>query len=109
MGVDQVLQGLVEELSDVESVDPRSLKAYAHVVDHWSMGAGAPTGFIHLTVCVLEGRSSDLLSHMADRLFLRLQGLCGRVASPAAVTLEVRQMAPSTYRKGALPGQGTAS
>lgn len=101
LDVAAVLRGLVAELSDIETVDPSAVKAYARKADRWAMGRGAPEGFIHLTVAVLDGRGPDVLSQMADRLYACLQTACGPALGDGTVslTLEVREMARATYRK----------
>ncbi len=97
-----VLDELARLMGEMESVDPEAVKAYANVRRHWSMGEGATPGFVHLTICVLSGRSLDLRSRMADRLYGSLKNHFSRSldASLASLTLEVREMDRATYRKG---------
>ncbi|MCW5939772.1 MAG: hypothetical protein KF884_00390 [Fimbriimonadaceae bacterium] len=101
LDLSSVLRGLVDELCDQPSIDPKAVKAYVRVADEWATGPGAPTAFVHLTLCLLDGRGASLRVQMADALYRRLQALCGTVAAKvgASLTLEVRQMDPETYRK----------
>jgi 5-carboxymethyl-2-hydroxymuconate isomerase len=96
-----VLSDLVDELCQQPTIDPTAVKAYARVVDTWAMGPGAARSFVHLTLCLLDGRGASLRAQMADALYRRLQALCGTAAAKvgASLTLEVRQMDSETYRK----------
>ncbi len=91
------LDRLVAVFSELETVDPASLKAYARVADHWAMGAGAPAGFASLTACVLAGRSDELRGHFADVLFAEMKALFG--VHDSSITVEIREMDRITYRK----------
>ncbi|MBX3107853.1 MAG: hypothetical protein KF743_01600 [Fimbriimonadaceae bacterium] len=94
---------LTTELSAIESVDPAAVKAYCRPAAAFSPGTGAPKGFIHLSVCVLAGRPGSVLAQMADRLdSVARTYLAGRVPYPMSLTLEIREMDPQTYRKGAV-------
>ncbi|MBX3110904.1 MAG: hypothetical protein KF857_02755 [Fimbriimonadaceae bacterium] len=97
-----VLRELADALGAMETVEPKAVKAYAHVRDTWAMGRGASPGFVHLTVCVLSGRPLDLRRQMADRLYEVLAGHFSRslAGGLASLTLEVREMDRETYRKG---------
>jgi len=96
---EKLLKALVAALSERETVDPRAVKAYARCADHWAMGDGAPPGFLHVTVCVLEGRSEEWESQTADHLYTVLLKELEEAALGASVTLEFRRMEARTYRK----------
>lgn len=97
-----VLDELASVMGSLESVDPKAVKAYANVRQHWAMGAGASPGFVHLTICVLSGRPLDLRRQMADRLYTVLAHHFSRSLADglARLTLEVREMDRETYLKG---------
>lgn len=96
--IHSLLQNLVHEFCRHETIDPRSVKAYARVDQNWVMGDGAPAEFIHLTVCVLAGRAPSLLGRISDSLYEVLQSQT-QTAFEVSRTLEIRQMDPATYRK----------
>ena len=95
------LAELAQVMGGIESVDPKAVKAYAHVREHWAMGEEAKPGFIHLTICVLSGRPLSLRRQMGDRLCETLKTRFSRslAAGQASLTLEVREMDPATYLK----------
>ncbi len=99
--VEGVLNELVDELAGFDTVESRAIKAYARVCESWAMGSGAKEGFIHLTLCVLDGRDPSLLAQMADGLYHRLRTACHQAweSGKAGLTVEVRQMDRATYRK----------
>ncbi|MBS1716050.1 MAG: hypothetical protein JST30_17115 [Armatimonadetes bacterium] len=100
VAVDDLLKSLADGLALRETVDPAAVKAYARVAAHWAMGQGAPESFVHLTVCVLEGRTPEWESETSDVLYGLLAAGLGPVAATASVTLEFRRMERRTYRKG---------
>ena len=102
--VDDILQALVDELAGRVTVDPKSVKAYARIADQWAMGPGAPAGFVHLTVCVLEGRTREWESETSDALYRLMTERLGTLANGASVTLELRRMEAATYRKAGTAG-----
>lgn len=99
--LDDLLERLVTSFSQFPSVDPPSVKARAQVYAYWTSGMGAPPNFVHLTVCVLDGRPSSLLGEMADALYQILRDSYHAEVSrnEVSLTLEVRQMNRETYRK----------
>lgn len=101
VNLSEILADLTSHFCEFETIDPLSVKSYVRVSEVYQTGPGAPTGFVHLTICVLEGRPSDLLSRMSDSLFSRLQTHFHPYLSSrkVGVTLELRQMASATYRK----------
>lgn len=94
--VKALLSQLVAEFCTHETIDSKSVKAYARVSDNWVMGEGAPPEFIHLAICVLAGRDPSLIRRISDSLYSVLKA---RVQTEASVTLEVRQMDPAAYHK----------
>ncbi|MCB0826537.1 MAG: hypothetical protein KDC26_10135 [Armatimonadetes bacterium] len=92
---------LVTEFCKIETVEPASVKAYYRYSEWFVGGEGAPNGFVHLTICVLSGRSPEILKSMSDRLYeVGIQHLAGQVLEPISWTVEVREMDRDTYRKG---------
>lgn len=99
--VPDILEALVAEFSQIESVKPEAIKAYHSLQNTWVMGKGAPPGFAHLEVKLLTGRSPELLQQIADRLYgeLRSRFASSLQSSEVSLTLEVTEMHSSTYRK----------
>lgn len=99
--VPDILEALVAKLSTFESIDSKSIKSYHTLRSVWAMGEGAPTGFAHCTVAILQGRSPELRKAIADGIYavLQEQFADSRNANEASLTLEVREMDPLTYRK----------
>ncbi len=92
-----VLKNLVTIISRAETVDPKAVKAYVHVRELWEVGEGAPCGFASLQLAVLEGRSVELRSKIADELHAELsEALAG---TGLAASVEVREMNKATYKK----------
>jgi len=65
------------------------------------MGTGAPPGFAHCTVAVLEGRDQGLRKRIADAMYevLKKSFEMSLDNQEVALTLEVREMDKETYRK----------
>ncbi len=99
--VPDILEALIRRLCEYETIDSKAVKAYHTLRSVWHMGAGAPAGFAHCTVCLLSGRPIELRKRIADGMYEELReqfsdSLAGREAS---LTLEVREMDADTYRK----------
>lgn len=96
-----ILEQLVTEFCEYETIASASVKGYVTVRDIYKTGDGAAPGFIHLQVCVLAGRDPALLNQMADGLYSMMAALFARSVDQnlAGLTLEIREMAPQTYRK----------
>ena len=93
----EILAELVARFSEVETVRPEAVKAALQVVGDYATGMGHPGEFAHLEVAVLSGRPIELRQKMGD-----LMHDCMRSLWPDArvgVTVEVREMDASTYRK----------
>lgn len=93
----EILSELVARFSEVETVRPEAVKAALQVVGDYATGQGHPGEFAHLEVAVLSGRPVELRQKMSD-----LMHDCMRSLWPDArvgVTVEVREMDASTYRK----------
>lgn len=99
--IPDILEALTATLSEFESIQSASVKAYHTLRVNWAMGAGAPAGFAHLTVAILAGRPEELRREMADALYRQLQEFfaASLAEGEVAITLEVREMDPATYRK----------
>ena len=96
-----ILEELVAKAGTFDTVASKALKAYVRESPVWTTGEGHPPGFVHLTFCVLEGRSIDLLGQMADGLYevLKSRFATSVDRGSVALSLEVRLMMASTYRK----------
>lgn len=93
-----LMSDLVSVFCGHETIDSKSVKCYLRSAGVWTMGEGAPPGFIHLTICVLAGRDPSLLRRISDSLYSVLTAHVHK-ACEAAVTLEIRQMDSVVYRK----------
>lgn len=101
LDVPAVLQALVAEFSTCPSIEAKNVKAYARIAENYAMGEAAPPGFVHLTVCVLDGRDEETLEAISDRMFETLMARCAAIINDncAGVTLELREMPRWTYHK----------
>ena len=99
--IPDILEALVERLCSFDSVDPKAVKAYHHLRANWSMGAGAPPGFAHCEVSILEGRAPDLRKKIADGMYeeFRSHFDMSLENKEVGITLELREMAKDGYRK----------
>jgi len=99
--VPEILTALVECLSRFETIDSKAVKAYHLLRSNWHMGTGAPPGFAHCTVAILEGRDLDLRKRIADAMYavLKKSFEMSLDNQEVALTLEVREMDKETYRK----------
>lgn len=99
--IPDILESLVSIFSGFETVNPVAVKAYHTLRSNWVMGEGAPAGFAHLSVWVLEGRPLELREKMADTLYAEMKQQFAESAAEngVSITLEVREMAAATYRK----------
>ncbi|MBL8087039.1 MAG: hypothetical protein JNM85_03085 [Chthonomonas sp.] len=97
----ELLQKLVALASSFETVNSAAVKGYCRPSTATIMGAGAPSGFAHVTFCLMTGRPADLRGHWADAIFaLMKEHLANLVdAGECAVTVEIREMDGLTYRK----------
>lgn len=102
---DRLLPELVSLLCSFESISPASVKAYGDVREFWSMGEGAPAGFIHCEVSLLSGRAADLRGKIASAFHDCLSDHFRLLvdAHDAGVTVEIREMDAAAYRKTAAP------
>ncbi|MHB8636803.1 MAG: 5-carboxymethyl-2-hydroxymuconate Delta-isomerase [Fimbriimonadaceae bacterium] len=99
--IPDVLDRLVAALCEIETIDPKAVKAYHSLRSVWAMGAGAQPGFATCEVAVLAGRPEAVRVKIADVMFAALQDAFSRSSSADEVnlTLEVREMQRATYRK----------
>lgn len=94
---ERLLRHLVDTLCECETIDPKSVKGRWIVPQAWLLGTGGPSRFVHVTVCLLEGRPESLRSAISDRIYAALREHAP--TEDCAITLELREMAPATYRK----------
>ena len=93
------LRTLVHELSMHESIEPEKVKAFFYEHRSWAMGEGAPKGFVNLKVAMLP-RPPEVKREIADLLHAKLCELYKEslATKKAAVSVELRDMDPDTYR-----------
>jgi 5-carboxymethyl-2-hydroxymuconate isomerase len=99
--VPDILDALVARLSALETVASENVKAYHTLRSNWKVGAGAPSGFAHCTVAILEGRPAELRRAIAEGMYeeMKAQFATSFEAGEAGLTLELREMAAETYMK----------
>lgn len=99
--IQDILERLVAKLATYETIAAASIKGYHSLRSAWFMGAGAPEGFVHLTVQILAGRPDDLRVKIADGMFEELKACfpMSVESGEASFTLELREMDKLTYRK----------
>ena len=86
-------------LASFETVEPRAVKAYANVREHFALLPEGPAGFAHVEVSLMRGRSLELRKAIADAMRARvLDEFEEKVAQgEIAITVEIREMDPDTY------------
>jgi 5-carboxymethyl-2-hydroxymuconate isomerase len=99
--IQDILERLVGKLATFETIAPASIKGYHSLRSTWSMGAGGPEGFVHLTVQILTGRPDELRVRIADEMFAELKACFSMSveSGEASLTMELREMDKLTYRK----------
>jgi len=99
--IPDILEALVGALSKAETIDSKAVKAYHTLRSNWHMGEGAPPGFAHCTVGILEGRSLELRKSISDSLYgvLQREFKYSIENHEVSLTLELREFAKETYRK----------
>lgn len=93
------LRTLVSELSEHSSIESKSVKAFFYEHRSWAMGEGAPKGFVNLKIAMLP-RSEEDKKEIADKMHAKLCELYKESLDEgrAAVSVEIREMNPATYR-----------
>jgi 5-carboxymethyl-2-hydroxymuconate isomerase len=93
------LAELARKLGEFESVEPRAVKAYLNVREHFAMNPEGPAGFAHLEVSLLRGRPLELRQQISEVMRqLVTQEFEEKVAQgEIAVTIEIREMDSDTY------------
>jgi len=99
--VPDILEALTAELSSHETIPSKSVKAYHTLRSVWCMGEGAPAGFAHCEVSVLQGRPLELRQTIATAMMNVMREHFAVSLSHECVylTLELREMDRDTYQK----------
>lgn len=99
--IQDILDSLVAKLATFETISSSAIKGYHSLRSTWSMGEGAPEGFVHCTVSILAGRPEELRVAIADGMYTALKENFPMSADSgeASITLELREMDKLTYRK----------
>lgn len=96
---DDRISALFDALQRAYEVDstivPENVKLRSHRASHHRV-AGGPLPFLHIEISLMEGPTDAAKSTLADALF---EAACTTFQDVRHVTLEVRDMSPSTYRK----------
>lgn len=96
-----ILESLTAELCAHPTISAAGVKATHVMHRQWVQGEGATSGFVHLEVALLAGRPPELLARISDAMYAELLGSFSESveAGEAKLTMELREMAPATYRK----------
>jgi len=96
-----ILEALTVALAGHETIASKAIKSYHTLRSVWVMGEGAPAGFAHCEVAILEGRPKELRHKMATTLMdvMREQFAESLANNAVSVTLELREMDKDTYQK----------
>lgn len=99
--VPEILDVLTNELCRQDSIKPEAVKAYHTLHSNWTMGKGAPHGFMHCEVRILSGRPLELRREISRAVHSKLaERFSGSVAAgEAAITVDLREMDADTYVK----------
>jgi 5-carboxymethyl-2-hydroxymuconate isomerase len=98
LDVENVLTQLVAALASCETIDSAAIKAYYQNVRVWVMGEGAPQGFAHCEVSLLNGRDVTLRQEISTKIFKVMEWAFGDLET-LGITVEIREMDQETYRK----------
>ncbi len=99
--VPDILEALTAELCLHETMSSKAVKAYHSLRSVWQMGDGAPAGFAHCEVAILEGRPIELQQAVAASMYrvMREQFSDSLELGAVNVTLELREMNSKTYMR----------
>lgn len=99
--IPDILEALVAKLCTYETIQSASVKAYHLLRSNWHMGEGAPPGFCHCTVAILDGRPLGLRKQIAEGMYTELKSHFDMSLEnqEVSITLEVREMDRETYMK----------
>lgn len=87
-------------LAPVLDTDVASFKTRLVCLEAVAIGpAPSPEGMIHVELGVLSGRSGQTKARAADLTLGLVQAALGQSRRPLQITVEVRDMDASTYRK----------
>jgi len=96
-----ILESLTLNLAKQDTIPSKAIKAYHTLRSVWHMGDGAPAGFAHCEVAILEGRPLELRQKISTSLMAVMREEFAESISAGAVsiTLELREMNKDTYHK----------
>ena len=78
--------------------DTDNIKTRAHSTDDYMVGSKARKGsFIHLTISILTGRTTEQRKSLSQSMITILKELAANVAD--SLTVEIREMDRETYQK----------
>ena len=99
--VPDILEALTLCLAEQETIPSKSIKAYHSLRSVWHMGEGAPAGFAHCEVALLNNRPLELRQKIAKEMMavMRDQFASSMVQELVSITLEIREMDKDTYMK----------
>ena len=99
--IPDILEALVVRLCTFDTINPKAVKAYHTLRSNWHMGEGAPPGFAHCTVGMLEGRPVELRKAMAEGMYAEMKShfAMSLDSDEVSLTLELHEFDANTYQK----------
>ena len=96
-----ILEALTLTLAAFDSIPSKAVKSYHTLRSVWHMGEGAPAGFAHCEVALLNNRPLELRQAIATSMMavMREQFTESIEAGAVYITLELREMDKDTYQK----------
>ncbi len=96
-----ILESLTLCLSSHETMASKAVKSYHTLRSVWVMGEGAPAGFAHCEIAILNGRPLELRQRIAQSMMevMRVHFAESIADGLVSVTLELREMDKDTYQK----------
>lgn len=94
----EMLSALHADLADKETIDINAIKTRARASEFSIVGDGrSASGFVHITLRLLPGRSEILRAEMAKSLFETAKGYIE--AGQIALSVEIVELEGATYQK----------
>jgi len=96
-----ILEALTLALAAHETIPSKAIKSYHTLRSVWFMGEGAPAGFAHCEIAILNNRSLELRQAIATSLMtvMREEFAESLAAEAVYITLELREIDKDTYQK----------
>ena len=97
VNIDLLLEDLHSCLIDSKEFEPGNVKTRAYACHQWLVGESHDSkDFIHISLYLLSGRSTDVKRALSERILWVLQTHAAQIES---LTVDVRDMDVNVYRK----------